>query len=219
MLQQSASCNQPLAQKPELLTKRFYGMQTWAAALTALIFLLTVVVGSAWGTRRYSSPLQPSGAHGAGLNVSLGENNSRVPAGDISCGSVETCRDRERPGCYRVRFKIDRNYKKIVVKWYQLKGYSETTGKHQGRKLVYETTSKDLRRNPSPSFYFSVDVDVQNFSHGIYQVGLKAESTTSFSNNSCDMVYRYDGDFHRLRKPVIVLRSPSLSSNELVSGI
>ncbi len=51
-------------------------------------------------------------------------------------------------GQYDVRFRIDKPYRKVVVKWIELTGYSRTDGKAQGERALGQTAIAAPRMPP-----------------------------------------------------------------------
>lgn len=115
----------------------------------------------------------------------------------LTCQNIEKCsRNSEESGCYSITFSIDQNYSKITLKWYELRGYSIKTGRYKGQKLLNETSLKDFRRHPDPDHIYSIEVSFKNLSNGIYRVSLRGDTAEGRNNNLCELVRRFDGQFH-----------------------
>jgi hypothetical protein len=120
------------------------------------------------------------------------------PPDVVSCIKIGPCSDKARLGCYMVSFQIDRNYRKITLRWSELKEYSEETGRYKEQKLLFETSMKDFRRHPDPYHIFAFELDLRNLPHGVYKASLKGDTAEDKNNNFCELVYRFDGEFHPL---------------------
>ena len=112
----------------------------------------------------------------------------------IRCLSIEKCRSGD-VGCYSVTFRIDENYSKITVKWYELKGYQNDTAKYQKKVALHQQIYefKDFRRNPNPDHVVSIEFNLGELPNGTYRVTLKGESTETRNNNKCEFTYNFDG--------------------------
>lgn len=143
----------------------------------------------------FSRPVTHELSRGYDLKSST-EITSPTTRFDVSCIDIEECKSKV-PGCFSVRFTIDRNYTKMTLKLYELQGYSQATGKHRRKNLVYENTVKDLRRHPDPNHVFAIEFNAKDppLPHGAYRITLKGEGSDSKNNNSCEFQRKFDGKF------------------------
>lgn len=162
----------------------------------------------------------------SGLEVSLAKDNDRLAIAnlrekcrivgdllglsalkaDIRCFSIDKCPGRsEEPGCYSVSFRIDQDYSKINMKWCELVGYSNETGKYKKKTTIFDVTVKDYRRNPDIDHIFSIEADLGRLPKGTYRIALTGTTTETRNNNGCGFTFNFDGKkFSRV--PEIVQR-------------
>jgi len=91
-----------------------------------------------------------------------------------------------------VDFRINLNYKKISLKWYELTDFSKKTRKYHNKRLLLETIMKDYRTHPDPEHVFSIEANLQNLARGVYRIYLKGEGGGR-NNSTCELIVEYDG--------------------------
>ncbi len=96
-------------------------------------------------------------------------------------------------GQYDIRFRIDKPYRKVVVSWAELAGYSRAEGKHQGERPLGQTTLASPRMSPQSGPHLIARTKLETLQPGAYRVRLQGESPAGELMKIDERTYWFDG--------------------------
>jgi hypothetical protein len=93
---------------------------------------------------------------------------------------------------YDVRFRIDKPYRKVVVSWTELKGYSRADGRSQGEQVLGQSTLA-APKAPAPGALLVAHTRIENLKPGAYRVNLQGENAAGELLKIDERTYWFDG--------------------------
>jgi hypothetical protein len=96
-------------------------------------------------------------------------------------------------GEYDVRFRIDKAYHKVVVKWSELTGYSRSEGKAQGERALGQTAVAGPKPAVQAGGHLVARTRLEALKPGAYRVVLAGESAAGESSQIDERTFWFDG--------------------------
>ena len=99
----------------------------------------------------------------------------------------------EAASTFLVKFRTDKDYQKVNLRWFELEGFSSVTQQFSGQKLMKEADLADVRRNPDAGHLFVIPVPLPELKPGGYRVQLRGTTPGGAQNNIDERTYFYNG--------------------------
>jgi hypothetical protein len=96
-------------------------------------------------------------------------------------------------GQYDIRFRIDKPYRKVVVGWSELSGYSRADGKHQGERPLGKSTLAAPKMPAPTAPPLVARTKLETLKPGAYLVSLQGESPTGEIQKIDERTFWFDG--------------------------
>lgn len=95
-------------------------------------------------------------------------------------------------GAYDIRYRVDQAYRKIVVGWTALTGYSKAGGKFEAERALAQVAVPNVRKPAGPGV-LTARVRTDPLEPGAYRVRLDGESPAGESSKIDERTYWFDG--------------------------
>jgi len=96
-------------------------------------------------------------------------------------------------GQYDIRFRVDRNYRKVTVNWAELAGYARATGKFEAERTLGQSTIPNMKPSPQAAVPLTARTKLPGLKPGAYRVRLEGEDATGQSARIDERTYWFDG--------------------------
>jgi hypothetical protein len=96
-------------------------------------------------------------------------------------------------GQYDVRFRIDKPYRKVIVKWTGLVGYSRPDGKYQGERPIGQSVIAAPKMPPQAGAHLVARTRLEPLKPGAYRVNLEGEGPTGELSKIDERTFWFDG--------------------------
>jgi hypothetical protein len=96
-------------------------------------------------------------------------------------------------GQYDVRFRVDRNYRKVTVNWVELAGYARVTGKYEAERELGQSTLPNTKPSPQPAVPLTARTKLPALKPGAYRVRLDGEDAAGQAARIDERTYWFDG--------------------------
>jgi hypothetical protein len=96
-------------------------------------------------------------------------------------------------GQYDVRFRIDKAYQKVVVKWSELTGYSRTDGKFQGERALGQTALPAPKMSVQSGGHLVARTRLESLKPGAYRIVLEGANGAGEVVPIDERIFWFDG--------------------------
>jgi hypothetical protein len=96
-------------------------------------------------------------------------------------------------GEYDIRFRIDKNYRKVVVKWTELAGYSRPNGKFQGERPLGQSAIAAPKMTGQPGSHLVARTKLEELKPGAYRISLEGEIAAGELAKIDERTFWFDG--------------------------
>jgi hypothetical protein len=96
-------------------------------------------------------------------------------------------------GQYDIRFRIDKPYRKVVVAWTELSGYSRANGRHEGERPLGQCTIAAPKVTLQSGAPLDARAKLENLKPGAYRISLQGESPAGELLKIDERTYWFDG--------------------------
>jgi hypothetical protein len=96
-------------------------------------------------------------------------------------------------GQYDIRFRIDKPYRKVVVAWTELSGYSRANGRHEGERPLGQCTIAATKVTLQSGAPLDARAKLENLKPGAYRISLQGESAAGELLKIDERTYWFDG--------------------------
>jgi hypothetical protein len=96
-------------------------------------------------------------------------------------------------GQYTIRFRTDKPYRKIVVTWTELTGYSRTDGKHTGERPLGASTMAIVKMPAASAAPLAARTKLETLKPGAYRIHMEGEGSTGELQKIYERTYWFDG--------------------------
>jgi hypothetical protein len=96
-------------------------------------------------------------------------------------------------GQYDIRFRVDRNYRKVTVNWAELAGYARATGKYEAERELGQSMLPNQKPSPQPGVPLTARTKLPGLKPGAYRVRLDGEDASGQAARIDERTYWFDG--------------------------
>ncbi len=96
-------------------------------------------------------------------------------------------------GQYATRFRVDKSYRKVIVSWTELAGYSRATGKFEAERALGQSALANPKPAPQAGSPLTSRTKLPVLKPGAYRVRLEGEDNAGQSGKIDERTYWFDG--------------------------
>ena len=96
-------------------------------------------------------------------------------------------------GQYDISFRIDKPYRKVVMRWTELTAYSRADGSSQGERALGQTAMPAPRMPAQPGSHLVARMKLESLKPGAYRISLQGESPAGELLKIDERTYWFDG--------------------------
>jgi hypothetical protein len=95
-------------------------------------------------------------------------------------------------GMYDLKYRVDRAYRKIVLSWSELKGYSKPDGQFESERALAQASFPNVAK-PAPGALITARIHMEPLQPGTYRVRIEGESLAGGTSKIDERIYWFDG--------------------------
>ena len=96
-------------------------------------------------------------------------------------------------GQYTIRFRVDKSYRKVTVRWMELAVYVRATGKYDGERALGQSALANPKLPPQAGSPLTARTKLPTLSPGAYRVRLEGEDASGQAGKIDERSYWFDG--------------------------
>ena len=96
-------------------------------------------------------------------------------------------------GQYDIRFRVNKNYRKVTVNWVELAGYAQVSGKYEAERELGQSTLPNTKPSPQAGVPLTARTKLPALKPGAYRVRLDGEDVAGQAARIDERTYWFDG--------------------------